>query len=591
MVGGHRTSRRLTHSLVGALIATVTFVASGTVALGKDFTFGSRGAASGQFDFITSIAAAPSGDVYVADRGNNRVQRFSGDGTFINSWSVPCVWGIAADATGVYAATTSLPSPTPGSCQDVIKYSLSGTHLWTNSTIQAPWYLASNGSTVFVSRLSHWGGTPGIVRLNPSTGFSAGSDWAAGGSRQPMAMAVLPENKLLYADNATGRAVVLNASGVATGAETDLPPNSYFIPAALAADTEGNVYSGWGNRSGSSFFPARVSVFSSSLAPVIEFEASLLSEEWAPNGMAVSPDSRIYMGFPEKGKIEVLDPKSPDPKLSYVPTSGGPSPEPCFVGDPLALRLTTSLRVGSVSEIAWDLDGNGSFEAATNASTATVTFDSMGPKIVRARVSTDLGKSAVAEFSTYAYPKPPGPDVGVSMNNGDQFTNNPNVTLNVVWPLGSTGGRVANDGGFGGARGFELTPKVAWKIASSGSERLPKTVYVRFQSAPGYPGADPTKTFQDDIILDQTAPTLSQATLGGSAKSSALAAKARSYKIKLRATDKTSGVAKAQVAADKRKPLKSQRYKSSITARLSTRPQWARVQDNAGNWSRWKKLK
>ena len=44
------------------------------------------GTGDGQFDFPEGIAVAPSGDVYVADTANDRIQRFDASGNFIGKW-------------------------------------------------------------------------------------------------------------------------------------------------------------------------------------------------------------------------------------------------------------------------------------------------------------------------------------------------------------------------------------------------------------------------------------------------------------------------------------------------------------------------
>jgi len=75
--------------------------------------WGVPGAAAGEFDRPSDVAVDADGDVYVTDTGNQRVQKFSGDGTFIGQWggagqgdgqfSQPR--GISVDAAGsVYVA-------------------------------------------------------------------------------------------------------------------------------------------------------------------------------------------------------------------------------------------------------------------------------------------------------------------------------------------------------------------------------------------------------------------------------------------------------------------------------------------------------
>ena len=79
----------------------------------EDFVrmWGTDGSGPGQFASPAAVAAGQDGDVYVADRGNNRVQTFSADGRFLRQWGaigngrLRQPTAIAADEAGrVYVA-------------------------------------------------------------------------------------------------------------------------------------------------------------------------------------------------------------------------------------------------------------------------------------------------------------------------------------------------------------------------------------------------------------------------------------------------------------------------------------------------------
>ena len=158
-------------------------------------------------------------------------------------------------------------------------------------------------------------------------------------------------------------------------------------------------------------------------------------------------------------------------------------------------------------------------------------------------------------------------------------------------PAGATEIRIANDGGFATAATVPPGPPglYPWTLDSSGSERLPKTVYVRFASAAGASA----ETFTDDIVLDQTAPTVTQATItgGGEPAASAIAAKRRKFKLRLKAKDNASGVAKVQVARRKKRPGKARKFKRRLTVKSARAPRFVRVYDKAGNRSKWRRIK
>jgi sugar lactone lactonase YvrE len=51
--------------------------------------WGSPGTGAGQFSAPSGVAVGPDGSVYVSDTGNDRVQRFDANGTFVSQWGAP----------------------------------------------------------------------------------------------------------------------------------------------------------------------------------------------------------------------------------------------------------------------------------------------------------------------------------------------------------------------------------------------------------------------------------------------------------------------------------------------------------------------
>ena len=73
-------------------------------------SWGTSGGGNGQFSFPTGVATDPSGNVYVADSGNGRIQKFTANGTFLTKWSSGFInlVAVATDASGnVYTTESS----------------------------------------------------------------------------------------------------------------------------------------------------------------------------------------------------------------------------------------------------------------------------------------------------------------------------------------------------------------------------------------------------------------------------------------------------------------------------------------------------
>lgn len=184
-------------------------------------------------------------------------------------------------------------------------------------------------------------------------------------------------------------------------------------------------------------------------------------------------------------------------------------------------------------------------------------------------------------------PTPPeGREAGVSIDNGADFTNAPEVKLYLGWSAWTYKSvKVSNDGGFAPTktREFDVTADpLPWRLVVLGSERLPKTVYVRFQSISG--DWEPM-TYTDDIVLDTVVPQIQSVTLTQTSASS-LASARRTLRVK--AKDNRSGVTSIQISKGKpRKKVRIVKYRRALPAPASGRI-FVRVRDGAGNWSKWR---
>jgi hypothetical protein len=212
--------------------------------------------------------------------------------------------------------------------------------------------------------------------------------------------------------------------------------------------------------------------------------------------------------------------------------------------------------------------------------------------VTAVRVTDGVGTTATASTPLkISNPAGAASLLGISVNSGAQYTRTPDVTLLVKAPTTASSILVSNDGGFLAPATFPIASSIKWKLDSSGPERLPKTIYVRF-----FTGPFASETFQDDIILDETPPKVDQASVApvaaaAPATASAAKAKLKKWKLKVKATDSNSGVAKIQATSNKRKPGKLLTYKRKLTVKSAKRPRWIRARDRAGNYSRWRKAR
>ena len=253
-----------------------------------------------------------------------------------------------------------------------------------------------------------------------------------------------------------------------------------------------------------------------------------------------------------------------------------------------------------------DLSGETTTFAAKDVSGATdesisvsiTKLDELVTYYFRVDATNALGSSR-GEIKSFTTARP----VGITINDAAEFTNKKAVTVSVTGPAGSVTAIVSNDGGFGKSESFDLvdgSAEINWTLISSRDERLPKQVYVKFVSRFGTQSSN----YQDDIILDTTAPVLSDATaVAATAPAAAVsvasvrAAKKNGARITVRATDANSGIGSVEMRSGASKKATSVKYANpkaksqTLTVNTKAKTLQVRVIDRAGNPSPWRTIK
>jgi tripartite motif-containing protein 71 len=166
--------------------------------------WGSRGAADGQFKTPSGIAIDSSGNVYVADVLNHRIQKFSSDGRFITKW------GSSGAADGQFLGPSGIA--VDASANIYVADSI-------DNRIQK---FSSDGR--FITK---WG--------------SSGA--ADGQFNQPMGIAIDSSSHVYIVDSMNGRIQVFNNNGTfLTKWDTYTAGHDAISPRGIGIDPSGKVY-------------------------------------------------------------------------------------------------------------------------------------------------------------------------------------------------------------------------------------------------------------------------------------------------------------------------------------------------------------
>ena len=215
-------------------------------------------------------------------------------------------------------------------------------------------------------------------------------------------------------------------------------------------------------------------------------------------------DAGNVEGWPESYDTHtVVDQTSPTGAIAinYNPNSG------------IAAEFTTSRNVSLWLSANDDTSGVTDFRLSTDGityglwqpiaeQTTTVLDGLSGLQLVAAQFRDRVGNQSTTYTDTIILASQLGTDYGLSINNGDLFTNQAAVTLTIAAAPYTAEMQVSNDGGFQNSPWQPYSLSKPWQITAFGSFQMPRIVYARFRNTDGSTSA----IYQDDIILDPNAP-------------------------------------------------------------------------------------
>ncbi|MGA8904319.1 MAG: SBBP repeat-containing protein [Candidatus Bathyarchaeia archaeon] len=213
-------------------------------------TWGILGSGNGQFNWPNGIAVDSSGNVYVTELNNNRVQKFMSNSTFITSWGGKfSVFG--AILSGVAVDGSSNVYVTDSSNNVVDKFDSTGGYTSDlgspgsgNGQFNYPYGVAVDGSgNVYVvdngnNRVEKFTNTGTYVTKWGSTGSSIGQ------FKSPMGIAVDGSGNVFVTDNGNDRVEKFTNTGtyVTQWGSSGSGSGQFHGPIGVAVDGYGNVY-------------------------------------------------------------------------------------------------------------------------------------------------------------------------------------------------------------------------------------------------------------------------------------------------------------------------------------------------------------
>jgi len=446
------------------------------------------------------------------------------------------------------------------------------------------------------SRYAYVSGTTGY-RFDLAT--NAVSEFAP--TSNATGLAIAQDGRFLFAaknsgiskiDLGTGQEVA--AFALANAQEVAVSPSGSYIVAA-ANGTVVKMNSDTGETLGSAVLGRASSAKWIAVNPAGSFAYVATSEPILSKINLVSM-SQISISLERAASRVVIN---SDGSTAFVASNGGYFSRVALVAaDPQSLTFTqpTPTLLGAKTATLW-ATATSALPVSFTSSTPTVctvsgnkvSLKALGDCTITAAQAGGSGWAAAADVvQTFkVLPDPPAGEPGVSINDGTAATNSKKVTLSLVWPAYASEARISNDGGFAASKTqvVPLSEGIAWEIDDSVKGLYTKVVYVRFNGI----GIDTTKTYQDDIILDTTAPTI---------QSSTAVVASDAVQLSVKAIDDITGVDSIEVQGSTKVikvgystsvsiPLSDLGVSAAAVRTLASKEIRFRVADGASNWTAW----
>ncbi len=320
--------------------ATIVHAFEGCNVCVFELKWGSSGSGDGEFLFPWGVAVDSSGNVYVADTSNNRIQEFTSTGLFVTKW------GSSGSSDGQFNSPEGVAvDPTSGNVyvadqvnQRIQKFTSSGVFItkWGhfessngcstgNPGFNDPAALAVDASTgnvyvadTFNNRILYFTSTGTFIGC---WGFTGSGD---GAFNNPLGITIDSSAGFVYvADTNNDRVSKFTRTGAIDGfgivkgwGSTGSGDGEFNRPSGIAVDSSGNVYvSDFGN--------ARVQKFTSQGGFLLKWGSSGSGDGQFNGPLGVAVGGSVYVVDKNNNRIQ----KFGDPAITTTTTTAPPIPE------------------------------------------------------------------------------------------------------------------------------------------------------------------------------------------------------------------------------------------------------------------------